>query len=208
MIKANKLLVGSWGLGGVVSAAAIIVWIQAMGKLHITSYSLFPVFGLLAFSLMWTHYIIGAFRRYSDVPFSALKQYFKITGVVVLACILLHPVLLIFQLWRDGFGLPPNSYLEHYVAPGGKLAVLLGSMSLIILLLFELKRWYGKKPWWKFVEYAQIVAMLVMFYHALTLGGALQIGWYHTLWLFYGVTFFIAISYGFIFNTRKEEKKS
>ncbi len=208
MTKAKEVSVFSWTLGSVVVLAAVIVWVGGIrGPFHLNSYILFPLFGLLAFSLMWTHYIIGATRRYVGVPKQAVERYFKITGGIVLASILLHPTLLIYQLWRDGFGLPPKSYLENYVAPGGKIAVLLGSMSFVIFLSFELKKKFGKKTWWKLVDYAQVVAMVAIFYHALTLGGALSVDWFRALWFFYGVSFVIAVSYSYVFNTSKEETK-
>ena len=202
MDKTHRLTIVAWVLGLAVILAAITVWIGTLhGIFRLNSYVVFPLLGLLAFSLMWTHYIIGALRRFYNVPKKELASYFKITGIVVLASILLHPTILIFQLWRDGFGLPPESYLEHYVAPGGKIAVLLGSMSFVIFLLFELKAKFGSRSWWKFVDYAQVAAMTAIFYHALTLGSALQVDWYRTLWFIYGITFIIAVSYIYVFSS-------
>lgn len=208
MTKAQSLSISAWGLGLFAVMAAIAVWLEAMpGRLRLDSYSLFPLFGLLAFSLMWTHYIVGALRRYHGQSKAVVRTYFKVTAVVVLLTILLHPGLLIVQLWRDGFGLPPNSYLENYVAPSGKFAVMLGSISLVIFLAFELKRKFGNRSWWRWVEYAQVVAMVAIFFHALKLGSELNVDWYRVLWLFYGISFILAVKYSYIYDRKKEGTK-
>ncbi len=151
---------------------------------------------------MWSHYVAGSLRRYYRVEAAVNKTFYKVTSVVVLALILLHPGLLIFQLWRDGFGLPPNSYVTVYALPAMKGALMLGTVSLMIFLAFELKYRFGKKQWWKYVEYAQIVAMLFIFYHGLTLGRELAGGWYRTVWYFYGVSLVTAIFYNYWYDNK------
>jgi len=183
-----------WTLSAVVSALAIYVWGQSFSWNWsiLNPYLFFPVLGLLAWSNMWSHYMVGAVKNslFKDM---SLTSYFRYTGYLVLACILFHPGILIYQLFRDGFGLPPGSY-AHFVAPGMEWLVLLGTASLFAFLAFELHRWYGRKPWWKYVIAAGDVAMLAIFYHGLRLGIQLQSGWYHTLWLFYGLLLFLALA--------------
>lgn len=196
--------VSAWGLVIVVSVLALLVWLQSFtGMVSYTGYTVFPLLGIVAFSLMWTHYIVGSLRRFFAVDKKALKQYHQVTSWLVLLCILLHPGLLILSLWKDGLGLPPSSYLENYVAPGGKFAVMLGSISLVIFLLFELKKKFGSKSWWKFIEYGQIVAMIAIFIHALQLGGELDVQWFRAVWFFYGITFVAAAAYNYFIDSRK-----
>jgi hypothetical protein len=109
-----------------------------------------------------------------------------------LLAIVLHPGLLIYRLFRDGYGLPPSSY-EHFVAPGLAWVTLLGSVSLFCFLTFELHRWYGRRSWWKYVITAGDAAMLMIFYHSLRLGTQLMHGWYRAVWFFYGTTLLIVI---------------
>lgn len=199
MSKKSILRLCSWLLGLLVLLLAVVVWAgERLDGGSLTTYDTFPLLGLGAFSLMWTHYVLGSLRRSLGVPALENKQYSTITSLVVLVLILLHPGLLVFQLYRDGFGLPPQSYLEVYGAM--KFAIGLGSMALIIFLLFELKRKFQKKSWWKFVEYAQIIAMAMIFYHGLSLGRELSIGWYRLVWYLYGISLFSAILY----NTRHD----
>jgi len=206
MNKSIKYLpYAAWSLGLVVSALAIIVWGQtfAWHLSVVNSYLFFPVLGLLAFSLMWTHYMIAFARRLtgSDVP---LKNYFRYTGYVVLLAIVFHPGILIYQRFRDGYGLPPGSY-ESYVAPMVKWVTLLGTVSLFVFLAFEFKRFFGDKSWWKYVANASDVAMLAIFYHGLRLGDQLHSGWYKYVWYFYGLTLITAIIYKYISQSKNRE---
>jgi hypothetical protein len=183
-------------LSGLVVALAIIAWGQSY-RWHVlgtSAYILFPIFGLVAFSLMWAQYLVSALRRYLKVDGQLLENYFAASSFVVLVAILLHPGLLIWQLWRDGQGLPPNSEL-HYVLPSLQWVVILGMINLTILLLYELRRLFAKHNWWRWFSFVVDIVMFSIFYHALRLGTQLQHGWYRTVWWFYGVTLLGAIIY-------------
>lgn len=185
----------AWGMSLVVCALAIVAWQQSTGGF--TSYALFPLFGLLAFSLMWTHYTVGAARRLVGVDKAPLKPYFAVTGWAAIVFILLHPSLLIFQLWRDGLGLPPKSYLE-YVGPTMKWAVMLGTLSFLLFLSFETKKWFSNKGWWPIIEYGNVVAMFAIIVHSLALGSNLQSGWFRWVWLFYAVSLALSLVYIYV----------
>jgi hypothetical protein len=184
-----------WGLSGLVALLAIYVWGSSfdwrLGAIN--AYLFFPVLGLLAFSLMWSQYMTVALERLTHKTLST-GAYFRSTGYAVLLAIVLHPGILIYQRFHDGFGLPPKSY-ETYVALGMAWLTLLGSVSLLVFLAFELHRLFGRKPWWKYVVAAGDAAMLAIFYHGLRLGDQLQAGWYRAVWLFYGLTLVAAIAY-------------
>lgn len=177
-----------WVLSGFVTLLAIIAWGTSLAWQFstITTYTFFPLLGLLAFSLMWAHYVVGAGKQWLGQN-SNLNTYFRCTSYAVLVCIVLHPGILIYQLCRDGLGLPPRSY-ERFVAPQLAWLTLLGSVCLLIFLAFELHRWYGSRSWWKYVLSAGDLAMLAIFYHGLRLGTQLQAGWYQVVWWCYGLT--------------------
>ena len=174
------------GLGLVVVVVAIIAWGNTYGwrLVPVSAYVLFPLFGLLAFSLMWTHYVVGFLREVLGIDKTRLARYFSVTGWFVLVLILLHPGLLIYQRFRDGFGLPPHSY-ESYVAPGLGWVTLVGSASWLVFMAFELHRFYGDRPWWHWVQDASDPAMLAIGYHSLRLGTQLRSGWFKYVWWFY-----------------------
>ncbi len=197
MNKEQKIQVFAWSLSATVAILAIIAWGGDINWkiFDVSTYQLFPVFGLLAFSLMWAHYMASAARQHLNVDREVLKQCFEVTSWLVLVLIFLHPGLLTYQLWRDGLGLPPGSVTKNYVAPGLGWVVVLAEVSLLIFLAYELRRWFDKKSWWKYVQYSSDAAMLAIFYHGLRLGGQLQGGWFRYLWFFYGITLFIVLIY-------------
>lgn len=162
--------------------------------MHLTAYQLFPLIGLMAFSVMWSHYIASLARQLIGLPRSVLDTYFNWTSYFVLAAICLHPGLLIYSLYRDGHGLPPGSY-EHYVAPGLGWITVLGSACLLMFLAYEFRRRYATHPWWRFMNYAVDLAMLGILYHSLRLGNQLQQGWLRTVWYVYGVTLVACLIY-------------
>ena len=193
--------IGSWVLGGAVVVLAFTVWIQQrFGGVSLTVYDFFPLLGLTAFSLMWTHYIVGSIRRLTEVDKKVNQLYTKVTSYVVLILILLHPALLIMKLKFDGFGLPPGSYATRYSGGGMKFAILLGTVSLFIFLTFELKQQLQGKKIWKFIEYGQIIAMFLILYHGLTLGRELSVDWFKSVWYVYALLLVASVAYNFMFD--------
>ncbi|MGZ6005582.1 MAG: hypothetical protein ACXWLH_05560 [Candidatus Saccharimonadales bacterium] len=187
----DKLSLGlAWGLAFLISTVSFIAWGsgQFWNFSHISIYQIFPLLGLLAFGLMWCHYVVGTLRDIYGIDPAALKPYYHWTGYIVLTLICLHPGLLIFQLFKDGQGLPPFSY-ERYVAPGLGWVTLLGTVSLLVFLAFELHRWFGNKSWWHYVVDLSDLAMLAIIYHALRLGSQLHTGWYRFVWWFFAIVF-------------------
>lgn len=186
----------AWSLAALVSAAAIFAWgnYYQWHVLPFNTYIFFPVLGLLAFSIMWSHYMAVTLKEYWSLDGPVLAPFFRWSGYAVLVLICLHPGLLIYQRFRDGFGLPPHSY-ESYVAHGMGWITLLGTASLLVFLAFEFRRVFGQKSWWHYVADASDFAMLAIVYHGLRLGTQLQSGWFHYVWLFYFVTLVAALIY-------------
>lgn len=206
MKESRFVQVFAWGLTAFVSVLAFVAWgdFNVWRFEDMSSYQLFPLFGLLAFSIMWSHYIAALVRMYLEVDKKVLAHYFEATSLITLALILLHPSLLAWQLWRDGQGLPPASEL-NYVVPSARWAIIFAFTALSIFLIYELHRWYQKRPWWKYVQYASDVAMALIYFHALELGGTLMDGWFRTVWYAYGVILVLAIV--FIYVQKYEQAK-
>jgi hypothetical protein len=188
MTKVQKVQWFAWGLTVLTVVVAFVAWgsFNKWNLEKLSSYQLFPLFGLLAFSLMWSHYIASVARQYFEVDAKALLEYFESTSLMVLVLILAHPGLLTWQLWRDGEGLPPGSDL-NYVEPSARWAILFAFTALVVFLIYELRRWHQRHSWWKAVEYATDVAMVLIYFHALKLGSSLMEGWYRSVWYFYGL---------------------
>ncbi len=198
----------AWTLSLSVVMIAVIAWGNSIRwKLGLLSpIIVFPLLGLVAFSLMWSHYIVSVVRKYFKIDKSTLKQYIEITSFVVLVAIFLHPGLLIYALFKEGFGLPPGSVINHYVAPGAAWAALLGTISFFVFLSYELRRRYYKTSWWKYVAIATDTAMLAILIHSLKLGSLLQSGWLRYVWYFYGIT--LVMSLGYIYFQRYKKHRT
>ncbi len=206
-MKSKQLLTLAWGITTLSVILAIFAWGQGNSWeiIGISSYQLFPLFGLLAFSLMWGHYVMSALRIRFGIDKTVLKTYFETTSLAVLGAILLHPGLLAWQLWRDGLGLPPSSEL-NFVASSLKGAVILGMLSLTMFLVYEFRRLYQDKMWWKYVQLASDVAILLIVIHSLRLGSNLQAGWFKSVWFLYTITLLGSIIYIYS-NKLKNSKK-
>ncbi|MDB5170990.1 MAG: hypothetical protein JWO35_684 [Candidatus Saccharibacteria bacterium] len=181
--------IGTWALAAIVSIIAIVAWGGHRGYTlsGVNGFQLFPLLGLLAFSIMWSHYINSTIGELIGVNRKVLKRYYQYTGYAVLVLICLHPGILIYSLFRNGVGLPPGSY-EHYVGPGLGWVALLGTVSFFVFIAFEFRRVFADRSWWHFVTEAGDLAMLAILYHGFRLGGNLQQGWFRFVWLFYFVT--------------------
>lgn len=199
----------AWLLSFGVIATAFIVWGQGQQwrLSHLSTLQLFPIFGLIAFSLMWGHYIISASRRLLKVERGPLARYYDVTGYIVLIALVLHPGLLIWQLWRNGFGLPPDSYLQHYVAPGLRWAALIGTVCFFIFIAYELRYKFSDRPWWHYMDCVVDIAVLGIFYHGLRLGTQIYSGWFHWVWVFYGISLVGALAYKYVFLYHERMEK-
>lgn len=185
----------AWSLLSLVILAAFINWghDQNWNLTSVGSYQLFPLLGLLAFSIMWSHYVSGFVRQMLKLPRKTLQTYFSTTSYVVLTLLFLHPGVIIYQRFRDGYGLPPGSY-ESYVRPGLGWVTLLGTVCFFVFMSFELRRRFGKKSWWKYVLMANDAAMLAIVYHGLRIGSNLIQGWFKGLWFFYAAVLLVVIA--------------
>lgn len=204
--SARVVTIVAWALVALTLVLGVVAWSQqrlADGELG--RYELYPLLGLIAFSLMWTHYVVGAVRRWFGVRKQVLRAYSFVTSWLVLACLLLHPALLAYELWHDGLGLPPFSIVSVYASGLMPIAIITGSVSLTAFLAYELHRWFRDASWWKYVEIASIAAMIAIFWHGLQLGGEVS-GWYLAIWVMYAITFVAAIVYNHNYDkgTRRE----
>ncbi len=187
----------SWFLVAVVCAIAVAAWgsSNAWRIFPLNAYPVFPLLGITAYSLMWTQYCASSLRNMWGLAPDTLKTFSHITSRVVLVLICLHPGILIYKRYQDGFGLPPGSY-THYVSPGLGWITLLGTVSLITLIALEFSRFGQRFGWWKYVLIAGDLAMIAIAYHGLRLGSQLQSeDWFRSIWIFYGLTLLFMIGY-------------
>lgn len=205
-LSPKQMQVVAWTLSLGAAALAFVAWGQGYRWQfsNFSLYRLFPLLGLLAFSLMWSHYLAAAIRMCKGVGSAVLRSYFEITSGLVLVLILLHPGILGWQLWQDGLGLPPGSY-KLYIGAAAYMWILVGLLSLIIFLAYELRRWFGKRSWWRIVQYGSDGAMFLIFLHGLRLGTHLRKGWFRGVWYVYGLTLVASLVYMYVIYPRRQK---
>lgn len=204
--RAEFLTKACWAIALLAVLPAVIAWYTGPhgGFADVTGYNLFPLLGLIAFTLMWSHYIVAAIRLMLGLDKSVTRRFKQVTGWIVLAAIILHPSILVFTLWREGFGLPPSSYLKYYVAPNLQWAAGMGAFALLAFLAYELHRWFEAKNWWPYVQALSDAAMVLILVHGFTLGGDLSGGWFRLVWLFYAETFLAALGFMYYFRFKRK----
>lgn len=169
-----------WLLGTIVIAVGFYAWIEKGGLV------LFPLLGIWAWSIMWTHYVVDEVRRLK--PGLAKNIPYKNTSFAfVLFCILLHPSIILYTEYKAGLGL---SLLNAW-------AVQIAVIALFIFLAFEFFDRVRQKPaiakrWWM-VNISQSLAMTLIFIHSINLGSHLQEGWFRTYWIILGIILAVSI---------------
>ncbi len=196
-----------WGTLFFAIALPFIAWAQfnSWDIFSLTIYQYFSLFGLVAFMIMATHFILAGLHSYfKEVGLN--KKYSLISGIIVLICILLHPALLVWQLWLSNYGLPPYSYYR-YVGSHGILFDTLGATALLAFLFYEvlvrLKQHTIIAKYWFYILASQLVALIFIFFHAKNLGIIVNSGWFGVLW----IVLFIFMLIGGIFTLADEWKK-
>lgn len=189
----------------IASVVAISVWIieRHVTTQSLTTYDIFPLLGLLAFTLMWAQVVGSAIRKIFGIKSKPNKHISAITSGLILSLIVLHPLTLWVALYIDGAGLPPASYITVYGVSGLAVsALILGSVSLIIFLSYELRHRFSRSPWWRYVLGAQSLALVFIFFHALILGREVGHTWFTVVWILYGITLAVALMYNHLSKRR------
>ena len=181
----------AWGTFLLANALAFVAW-QNLDTSTTGIYRLFPLLGLFAFSTMWGHYMVWALRDWSGAP--EVPMYSKITQYFVLLCLLLHPALFIYQLNKDGLGLPPASY-EAYLGKSLVPFVFLGMVSLFAFLAYEFKKWLSGKKVWKYILIANHIAMIAILIHGFRLGSVIENTYFYFVWIAYAFSLGVVLFY-------------
>lgn len=173
----------SYGLVAVFAAAAIAAWAQPYRweLSTMTTYDASALFDILAFSMLTVLVILGAVATFQRVAYGAVR----LTTLLLLLSLALHPGFLFWQLWRDGYGLPPLSYL-HFYSQDQLIPITIGTagfgaMSVCALLLS--RRWIHSR-WLLGVV---IAAAGAMYYYTLMQSGFVHRTWVAGWWIGCGV---------------------
>jgi len=153
-------------------------------------YYLFPLLGMLAFSLMWIQTVVGTFDNKFGQIFS-LERFYSITGLSVLILFVSHPLLASFAQWRSGSGLLLQS-LFNLVESDNKIFLILGMTAFTIFILYEFVPRLSKfdiirkiAPVFQWLSYLGVILVWI---HSINLGTHLQTGALKYIWMFYGIS--------------------
>jgi len=163
----------------------------------ISALTVFPLLGLVAFSIMWWHFLLG-FVKDIEPSFEKIKALHKTSSILVFLLIILHPILLSAYSLANNLPGPPAAYY-NYVVSSKAVFVTYGILALTIFLLYDVAHWLKTKPWveknWLIIDAIDDVAFMAIFFHSMAIGQHLQSGWFRYVWIFYGVSAIIFIGY-------------
>ncbi|MEX0919349.1 MAG: hypothetical protein WDZ64_01200 [Parcubacteria group bacterium] len=151
--------------------------------------NLFPAFGMIAFTLLWLHAISGAFEPWLRKQFD-FDRFVHVTAYMILVSIILHPLLLLIQL---GFNF--NTVFLYY----GEKYIWFGIVGFLLLITYDigkaLKRYNFFVRHWQKILVISTIGFFFTFFHSIGLGSDLQDNPLRALWIFYGLTAFVATIY-------------
>jgi hypothetical protein len=151
-------------------------------------FNLFPLLGLLAFTLLWLHVVSGVFESWLR-KYINFNRFAVITSNIIIACIILHPLLLLINA---DFELGP-------IFSYGKIYIWLGITGWLLLVTYDLGRFFKNHDFvvqhWNKIRLISTVGFILTFFHSLGVGESLQVGTLRTIWIFYGVTAIMATIY-------------
>jgi len=148
--------------------------------------NLFPLFGILSFTILWLHVISGVFEEKLRTLFN-FDLYVKHTAQVVFISILAHPLLLFLAYDLDLLGI---------IGVYGSWPIRLGVTAWLLLITYDVGRLLQKREFfsrhWRKILFISTIGIIVAFFHSFTIGGDLQEGPLRALWIIYGVTAILA----------------
>jgi hypothetical protein len=155
--------------------------------------TLFPAFGLLAFTIMYLH-IIG--RPFASIleRYVSFSRFERISSHVVLLSIILHPLLRGIYMLIEGYPL--------WIGVGTELSITLGVLGFLLLISYDLGKALARSAfvarYWPAIDLMSTVGFYVIWLHAFLIGSDLHAGPMRMVWIFYGATALTASLYVFV----------
>lgn len=147
---------------------------------------IFPFFGLLAFTLVWTQIMVGSLMPLLTRLFPSIPRYQRFEGIFALLFALTHPTLLLIgfgwsTFWHWGF-ISPDLYWLVILGYAGLLSTLLTVTS----ALLARRSWFAQH--WRTIHYLNYVTFAVVWVHSWRLGADVHDAPLRWLWLGFAVT--------------------
>ncbi len=182
---------------GTATTAPIVAWGQSYdwqvsGR---TARELFPLFGLLAYSLMWQQVFV--FNIFRNLGPNFRKWFGTIAGLAIFIFIVLHPLLLALAQFESTEKLPPESWYK-YVNSKQRDFITLGVIAWLTFLAYDVARlvkntgWYPRYSW--IIRYSGHAAFFLIYIHSTQLGTHLQTGIFPAVWTFFAASALVLIA--------------
>lgn len=173
-----------FGIAVALSVTAIAAWAEPFqGRLWpMSPYAASPLFDMLAFCFLVTYVLTLCLQPWLGAHG---RQLVRILACITLVMLLLHPGLLFWQLWRDGFGLPPMSYL-HFYTEDQLVGVVFGAAGYLLTalaLVYGLRRTAVAS---RAVTVLLCIGAAGMFWYSLLNNVFVQESWFAGLWIVLG----------------------
>lgn len=163
-----------------------------------TTDSIFPLFGLLGFMLIWSQIMLGAFLQPLTRLFPNAFRFHIWQGLLAILVIFFHP-LFFFHSLSPSF--PPNPIeLLQLVDPSMLPYVLLGETAFYLLLASVaaalLRRWQPIVRFWRYIHMINYIVFFLALVHSWNIGSDLAASnILRTLWVFLALTVGVAFWY-------------
>jgi len=151
--------------------------------------NIFPLLGILAFTLLWLHSISGVFESW-------LRKYFDFdwfiytTSMLIFISFVLHPFLLL--IYSDFSFTRAFSYADMRY-------IWLGVIGFLLLITYDIGKFLKNHDFfvrnWDKILVISTIGFLLTFFHSLVIGSDLQSGTLRIVWIFYGITAILSTIY-------------
>ena len=192
-----KFLLTLFALAAVLSP--ILIWGQTATLTPDSTLlpTIFPVFGLIAFMIMWLHIIGGAFETWLN-KYIDFGYFINWSSSVVLLLIILHPLIFILN-----FGFPKIAGIFSF-GPGS--FIWLGVLGWLMLITYDIRKAFKNRQFfirhWGVIQFLSTLGFYVIFFHSLFLGHNIQAGPLRVAWIFFGITAAIATIYDYFLRPK------
>lgn len=176
------------------------VLFQDSVDLSVRLLTLFRLFGLYAFTLVWGQIILGPFLRPLMGLYGArILQLHQIEGLLALILATLHPLLFYLGYLFSSPAIPPIQALQNYLGPDLLFFGYLGVSAYLLLLATVLSASLRNHPFfikkWPYIHLLNYAVFVLVFVHSFKIGTEVRLDPLRILYLFYGITFVAAVIY-------------
>lgn len=194
IMNAPNIVTGSLLLiAGLVGVIAFAAWAEPFaGRLWpMSPYAAAPLFDMLAFSLVCVYAIalVAAHHLARGTAWVA-----GLIAGLALTAIVLHPGLMFWQLWRDGFGLPPASYF-HFYTQDQLVGLTFGVSGYLLTAIVLGANVVRPRPASRFSAGILAIGGAGMFWYSLLTNVFIQESWFVRVWIALGFVFACTVSW-------------